>query len=165
MKILKKVFFLIGLVIFFIGCSDGTDCCPNPTNATIVSLGISMSISDVNGNDLLDPQNPDAYTKDEIKLFYLIDGEPVEVYNPGMDHPNGFKIFQHENEYRIGIALNHDENENPPVTYIHWSNGDTDTLQATFRRWDNGIEVRKVWFNNELRWQFSDGDSYFEIVK
>lgn len=165
MKPIKTMFFSIGLGIFLVSCSNGTDCCANPDNSTIVGIGMEMSVRDENGTDLLDPQNPNAYMEEDIKLFYLIDGEVGEVFYGNLDHPRMIKIFQHENEYRIGIALNHNENENPPITYIQWSETDTDTLKAEFRRWDNGIEVRKLWFNNELKWQFSDGDTYFEIVK
>ncbi len=159
MKISKILFILTGFGFILTACSGDE----KPTNSTIISKSVEISIRDMNGNDLLDPQNPNAYIEDEIKVFYLVNGVPEEVLWANMDHSRGFNISNRANEYRIAVFLN--DNENQPITYIQWNGTDADTLRAEFRRWDNGIEVRKVWFNDVLRWEFSDGDSYFEIMK
>lgn len=132
----------------------------NPTNAAVMDTGVEIAIYDTSGTDLLNPNNPNAFQAEEIKLFYKIDGERVEVFNPMMDYPRNFFIFQHENEYRIRIFLNINRNASRPVTYIQWNETDTDTLKAEFRYPNSSVISEKVWFNGEP--VITD---YFEIVK
>src|SRR5690606_11122352 len=91
-------------------------CNKNENESILVDTVIHISLKDIQGNDLLDPHNPVSYGHDDIKLFYVLDGHEVEVFDGNMDQPKGFSISKHENEYRMTIFPNVDKNEEHPVT-------------------------------------------------
>lgn len=99
-------------------------------------------------------------------MYYLVNGEKQEVFDPNMDNPRNFLIYNHDSEYRIGISLNDTDSETLPITYVEWNEIETDTLQAAFFKTENTIQVIKTWFNGELKWDGSNGqDNFFTIVK
>ncbi|HLU81282.1 MAG TPA: hypothetical protein VK010_04340 [Flavobacteriaceae bacterium] len=150
-----KKLILILLIAFTISCSeDSSLCCAGD------STGIEISVVGENGQDLLNPENPEAYQEGEIELKYKINGEIEKAYH-SLEGAKGVRIVKHESEYRISIILNYFENEEKPTTYIQWNATDIDTIQAEFRRWGgNNIVVEKVWYNDDLK-----NHSYFQIEK
>ena len=157
---------IIALIILavFVSCSKNND--DEPQNQYSINRGVEISLKNSNGEDLLDPNNPNGYKAEEIKLYYLINGEKQEVFDPNMDNPRNFLIYNHDSEYRIGISLNDTDSDTRPITYVEWNEIETDTLQAAFFKTENTIEVIKTWFNGELKWDGSNGqDNFFTIVK
>lgn len=65
-----------------------------------------MSVTNADGRDLLNPNNPDTFQEDGIKLFYLKNGKAEEVYEGHLDKPKGYPVFQSAEGYQIGIKLN-----------------------------------------------------------
>lgn len=163
---MKNLFFIM-TALLLVSCSEKEDdylCCANQVHMD----GVEMSVRNSDGSDLLNPNNPNAYSADEIKLFYEIDGEVVEVYDPAMDLPRNFMIFNYSNEteseYRIRLLPNYDRNESQPITYIQWNETDRDTIKAEF--YYSGPEdsnysftIENLWFNGEPK------NPYFDIVK
>lgn len=129
--------------------------------------GLEFSVVNSQNEDLLDTTNANHLKASEIKLFYQIDGEIVEVFDADMQFPRGFMIFKHENEYRIGVSLNHTESSDKPVTYIQWNENDTDTIEVVYNRTPNSVVQNKIWLNGELVWELGDNtiDPYFILVK
>lgn len=157
---------IIALIILavFVSCSKNND--DEPQNQYSINRGVEISLKNSNGEDLLDPNNPNGYKAEEIKLYYLINGEKQEVFDPNMDNPRNFLIYNHDSEYRIGISLNDTDSDTRPITYVEWNEIETDTLQAAFFKNENTIQVIKTWFNGELKWDGSNGqDNFFTIVK
>ena len=159
---MKNLIYIIA-AIFVIGCSDDDEymvCCNTGTHMD----GIEIAVKNENGADLLDPNNPEAYQENNIKLFYKVDGEIVEVYDSTLDSPRNINIYKHENEYRIGINLNYDRNEDQPITYIQWNETDRDTIKAQFHYTgpedsNYSFTIENLWFNG------TEKEPYFEIVK
>ncbi len=160
-----KNLILFCTALFFLSCSKSD----KEENQSSVHLdGIEIAVRNAAGEDLLDPNTPNAYSADGIKLFYEINGEVVEVYDPAMDHPRNFIIYnyinENESEYRIGIFLNYDRNEAQPITYIQWNETDRDTIKAKFHYSgpadsNYSFDIENLWFNG------IEKDPYFEIVK
>lgn len=117
--------------------------------------------------DLLDPTTPNHLEEDDIKIFYEIDGKMIEVYESHLDHPRKLFIFEHENEYRIRVFLNHSDTSDEPITYIQWNDDDTDTVKATFERAKNYLRISKVWLNDTEIWDMSSGweNQHFKLIK
>ena len=160
---MKTIVTLIILTVF-VSCSKNND--DEPQNQHSINRKVEISLKNSNGEDLLDPNNPNAYKAENIKLYYLINGEKQEVFNPNMDYPRNFLIYNHDPEYRIRIFQNDTDNETRPITYVEWNENETDTLQAEFFKTENTIQVIKTWFNGELKWDGSNGqDNFFTIVK
>lgn len=157
-----KKLVMLSMILATISCSEKNE--DNPV-ATVNATGIKLSVTNENGADLLNPNNPNAYLEENIRLFYLINGQVEEVYDGNLDNPRHFSVFHHESKYRIGIGLN--ENGQPSTTHIKWNDTDTDTIKAEFRRWGaSSIQVLKVWYNGDLKWEFSSQTApHFEIVK
>ncbi len=159
-----KKFILLLSVIFLSSCRSGqNDCC------TDYLLGFQMLVKNSEGEDLLNPNTPNSLNTDKIKLFYLKNGVKEEVYHPTADHPRNYFIFLDSNgQYRIGVNVNYAKSEPFPITYIQWNENDMDTIISKLEYKDSGISIEKLWYNNELKIDFSNpqySDWVFEIVK
>jgi len=139
----------------------------DPIRGVIVDTFIEFSVSNSQNEDLLNPENPNHIDAEGIKLFYVIDGETKEVYNSSLGYPRNFLVFEHENKYRIRVFLNDSETSDKSITYLKWSDNDTDTIEATFKRPTNGILKEKIWLNGDPIWERGDNttDAYFELIK
>ncbi len=149
--------------IFLFSC-DKTD---NPEAAAIVDTGIEFSLVNAQNVDLLNPESPNYIDEEGIKIFYVIDGKTKEFYDSDMDAPRNFLIFEHENTYRIRVFMNIADTADKTITYIQWNENDTDTIEATFRRFSNGITKEKIWLNGDAIWERGDNttDAYHILTK
>lgn len=155
-----KNIVMLFTILLFLGCS------PEKQEDFNLNVGFELSIINETGEDLLDPNHPNAIKEENIKLFYVINDKVEEVYNPNLDNPRNFLIFKHENEYRIRIFQNYSETETKPITYVQWSDSDKDTIEASYDRYSNAIIQRKIWYNGTLMWPTSTNlDPFFTIVK
>jgi len=140
---MKKLLIMIAAITLF--------ACNKPNDDLLVSsyIGSSFEFSVFNSQneDLLDPATPNHYDASEIKLFYLIDGEIKEVYNPTADFPRNYRIEKRENEYRIVLFLNHPDASDTTFTYIQWNNNDKDTIETVYQRFGSSALKGKVWLN------------------
>lgn len=153
---------LIVLVAFsIISCSS-----EDIKNAVFISGGVEFNVLDIQGNDLLNPQIESNFNNTEnIKIYFVINGEAVLFDKPNLDLPKGYLIYKKENEdvYRMGLFVNLEGNTT--TTLIKWNNTETDTIKCEIERKGNYyISVSKVWYNNVLKYD-GDGEIYFEIVK
>lgn len=153
---------LIVLVAFsIISCSS-----EDTKNAVFISGGVEFNVLDIQGNDLLNPQIESNFNNTEnIKIYFVINGEAVLFDKPNLDLPKGYLIYKKENEdvYRMGLFVNLEGNTT--TTLIKWNNTETDTIKCEIERKGNYyISVSKVWYNNILKYD-GDGEIYFEIVK
>lgn len=143
-----------------------TSCNTDNNEQAIVDTSIDISIKNIDDIDLLNPINENSFNESEIKIFYLINGETIEYYEPELDSPKGFRIYQHQSEYRISIYPNQVISEVFPITYVKWNESTTDTIKCEYDRKNNYIICNKVWFNDELKYSLSSGsERYFEIIK
>ena len=158
---MKKLVIIIAVFTLF-GCNKSTEM----TEQFNYDNGIEFSVFDANNEDLLDTATANHYDVAEIKLFYVINGKTEEVYNQNMDYPRNYKIYKHENEYRIRVFMNHTETSEKPVTYIQWNNNDNDTIEVTYERTSNSVMKSKIWLNEKQIWDRSlDQEEYYLLIK
>lgn len=167
-----NLFFMKNLLIalsavFIMSCNKDN----NTAGVSIYSV-VEFSIFNSENEDILDPDNPDHIDESNFEIFYEIEGEKVEFYktiNPGvtLDYGRGFKIYEHENEFRIAIFINHDDSSAKPITYVHWNDNDIDTIKATFNRRGGSIIQEIIWLNGEKVWEIGDNtkEPYFTLIK
>ncbi len=155
---MKYLIFLLSAMIFSSCNSDDND-------LVIIDTAINISIKDINGNDLLNPNNSNSFNENEFKILYEINGEQIVVNDDNLSYPRGFFVYQHDNEYRIRIFPNTNQNVDYPITYIKWDELDIDTLKCEIERKESSTVCKKVWFNEELVWQAYDTERFFEIIK
>lgn len=149
---------LFSIFIIFISCSK-----ENPTEMNI-DTSIDISVKNSEGIDLLNPNNSNSFKEQSISIYYLTDGELTLYNEPNLDYPNGFFIFQHENEYRLRLFPNTSSNESLPETVIKWNSSESDALKCNIEKTDNSEICTKVWLNDILVWE-NNSDRYIQIVK
>ena len=132
-----------------------------------LDTSIEFSVYNSQNEDLLDTGNTNHLDVTNIKLFYLINGEKKEVNNPNYDNPRGFRIFKHENEYRIAVSLNNTETSEKPITYIQWNDNDIDTIEVAIKRTQKSILQDEIWLNGIHVWERGNNtiDPYFMLRK
>jgi len=89
---------LIAFLSIALLCSCNSD---DSTEQFVYDVTAEFSLKDDKGNDLLNPDNANAIDESEIKIFYVLNGEPKEVFDGNMDYPRNFFISQYspESEY------------------------------------------------------------------
>ena len=82
---------LIVLVAFsIISCSS-----EDTKNAVFISGGVEFNVLDIQGNDLLNPQIESNFNNTEnIKIYFVINGEAVLFDKPNLDLPKGYLIYK-----------------------------------------------------------------------
>jgi hypothetical protein len=128
-------------------------CEKQQNSGEFISTEIDIVIENNIGQNLLLEQTPNFIDIDSIKLFYQINGDKFEVYNSNMDYPRNI-CYINDPGYteRIRIFPNDVENEEFPITFINWGNGDIDTIKCHFERKNNGgyVSCDKIWFNEDV---------------
>lgn len=152
-------------LLFFLTAVLFNSCNSDDKDQFIIDTAINISLKDKDGNDLLSTDSPNSLNQNEFKLYYEINGEQVEVNDEELDYSKGFFIYQHENEFRIRIFPNSQNNSLITNTYIKWNKTDTDTIRCEIERSNSSEVCKKVWFNDKLVWQAYDTERYFEIIK
>ncbi|NOU62083.1 hypothetical protein [Marinifilum caeruleilacunae] len=156
-----KYILIISIAVILVSCSSGDE------PSAFVDVSIELSVLDIDGNDLLNPNNDDSFKESDIKLYYVINEEKREVYDPNMQYPRNFFIFKEGAIYRIRLLLNNDKSDDKPITYIQWNDKDSDTISAEFYRTNNLTRKEKVWFNDKLIYEFDDNtsESFYKLTK
>ncbi|WP_439487787.1 hypothetical protein [Algoriphagus sp.] len=156
----KTLIFLI--LLGSLGCQEGAD---EIDQGMHISSAMNFVIVDQQNQDLLDPENPQRIDTENIRLFYLIDGQKEEVFDADMAAPRNYKVMApvpeaNVNEYSLKVFMNNLETEAKPTTYIQWADGTEDVLEAAYDYYPNGsVLVQKVWLNGDLIWNMGeDGD-------
>lgn len=159
---MKKSILILAATMLF-ACSKSNEIEEQQYN---LEVGLEFSVFNSQNEDLLNPENPNHLDVADIKLFYVINGEKQEVYDPNLDSPRNFRIFKHENEYRIGVSLNH-ETSGKTMTYLQWNESDVDTIEATIKKTQNSLYSDEIWLNGIHIWERGDNtiDPYFILVK
>lgn len=152
MKILILL-ILLSSSIFILSCSENED-------AAVREIVMDITVKNKNGENLLDPANPEGYKESEIRLYYLINEEIVEVYDPSKGFPRNF-FLTGSNDLRV--FANDQSTDDITTTFIKWDANDLDTIKTELDRANNYVQISRVWFNGKL--VDSGSDIYFEIIK
>ncbi|MCK5794676.1 MAG: hypothetical protein KAH12_08210 [Anaerolineales bacterium] len=156
---MKKLVVILS-IISFVGCSKSDDNLPLYHRDVIFDFSVFNSRNE----DLLDPATINHYDSKGIKIFYEIDGETKEIYDPHLDYPRHFMIYEHEHEHRIQVSLNDSNTPENSITYIQWNNVDSDTIEVLFESTERSILMRNVWFNGQLIWEWSTIENEYYII-
>jgi len=164
---MKNSVFLI--LIFLMASCTSED---NSTDAYYcLDTSIFFTIKDSNGNDLLNPNHPNAYISDSIKIYYLKEnGEVEEIYNTNAADSRNFHIITPQESFvdYYAFLLHPNTFGENTITYIKWNNTDTDTVKTNYRYGKNYTICNKVWYNDVNVWTENieqNTGRIFEIIK
>lgn len=164
LKFSKNNFWLIIFIAFALMISS----CKKESDYTFnKDIKIEILLSDDEGEDLFNPESFFYYNKVSIKIFYLIDGQEVEMNNERLTPPRNFFLNYVQDRHRMQLYPNHDATEEFPVTLIKWNSSETDTIKCSFDRSSSTIICNKIWLNDELVWELTslNQNRSFEIIK
>jgi len=145
-----KVLMIILSMMFSFSCSNNENM--DSPNATVVDVYFDFLVVNANDENLFDVTTENNWDVNEIKLFYIKDGEPVLYYESNLAAPNGYIALEQENVGTIlRVYMNCDPDLDKSITYVQWNELRTDTLEATYNH-ANGYQKKEVWFNGEKVW-------------
>ncbi len=159
---IKFNIFLLTMTLSIFGCrksDSGED--------LVLDLHTDMRLVNKSGENLLDPSTPNNFNTNTIKVYYLLNGQKIEMSNTNLDAPRQYMIYQveaHSNnypgEYLMRIYLNKDGIKNSSgaeeaTTYIQWNNAQTDTLVTQIRRTGSSIFTEKISYNGVVKWDIT----------
>lgn len=175
-------FGVIFLSIIIFSCSKNDEAIDTAA-ALPGDNSFNLVLKDSIGNDLLDPDHPNTYNLGSIKTFEIIDGDVIEIYNPRMDAPRGYFIFENYlDENVFGFSVPGNETSLYRTFLLEWNNQDTDTIEMEYETIYNRNDVVKIYYNNEKKWDLDDaqdednpnnpiynnnirGINFFEVIK
>ena len=144
MKNLKNVVALILILTAIMSCKKDEE---ERMVGYYVDMGFYISIKSNLGEDLLDPNNPNSYKSDDIKILYLRDGKMQEVFNSAMDFPRNFRIDEYDDGYKMLVFL--DDSETNTKTFVKWNATEIDEIEVEVVREDTYTGYTKTKFNGQ----------------
>lgn len=161
LKVLGKLSLLILSFSMFISCAH-----PEAITGVTIDTYFDLFVKNNNGHNLLNPNTLGYFNPDQIRIYYGQNGKKVEVYNPNLDSPRGFKITKNEgnNEYFIRIFQSDASVEKEKITtYIQWRSGLEDTIQTQIAKPNtSNILTSKIWYNGKLMYDVNTAPSYVD---
>lgn len=149
--------------LMLLSCSDDN------SEADSVSTHFDVLVKNAEGTDLLNPENPDAFTEESIKLYLLVDGERKLYYKDNYDHPHGFRIDKAEEtgRYYLRVFPEFEKSNEESTVFLKFSSLAEDTIRQQYDIGPGYIACTKIWHNGNLVWDSSTADNirYFEMVK
>lgn len=141
--------------------------CKKQENSEAIYTSVLLKVENTQGGNLLDPSTTGYFKPQDIKVYYLVNGE-AKLYNkPNLDYPRGYRISNTSTAGAvITIFANTESAENPTTTYIDWGNGDRDTLVCAMTKKDGVFQmITDTWYNEKNVHNTSGGSGIFTIVK
>jgi len=139
----------------------------------ILETGVDFNLLNQEREDLLNPLTPDYFPVENMKLYYLINGEKIEVYDPLMDSPRNIILITETTPYSLrcftyaGLeGMTHEENGlkiGISITYLELNEEVIDTIKTEWSyREDTSFVNHMIWYNGVFH---NPGDGIFEVIK
>lgn len=148
MKKLLTLMLFVFLLGFLVSCSDQSDCCTNN------DLNIEVELQHVDGTDMLNPSTAGHIPKQDIEVFYEIEGK-FETYaslNEGasLDNPEGFDVQSDGTKYYLHVFSNPTAGDH--VVTLIMIKDRSEIRLITKVADDHGKQIKELWFNDQLVW-------------
>lgn len=146
---MKNVFSILILSMILVSCERRIG---GPVPDTLISI----SYTDNNNADLLNPKTPAFINEDDIEVYQLTQkGERRRVYNGRMDMPKMFRIEQRESDmYLLTTSFEPDQdcfnNKRMATMYMTYKNRGEDKFVGQFNRTKFPRTLQKLWVNDKL---------------
>ena len=135
-------------------------CEKEDNDITNVDTNIDIAFIDSEGLDLLDPSNPNAYDKDQIKIYQLKDSKKELFFEGNLDYPNGYFIFKEGDMefYNIRILATGVLEDSIATIYLELDSNNTDTINSYIEKGNNSYICKKVLYNGLLVWKYENSN-------
>jgi hypothetical protein len=160
---MMKKLILIYILLVLIACENKEK--PEPIRGYMYDTGLVFEILNADGENLLLDDNQNSYRFEEIKLFYLLEGEVVEVYRPNLDAPRKINLWKG----RLTVFVNSEEKQGvasrETITYIQYNENDTDTIRSVIHETRYTTVVSKAYYNDVLVYDEINKTGFFTLIK
>ena len=165
---MKTVLLSIAASLIFLSCSKKNE---EPVGF-ILSTSFYFNVLDSEGEDLINPSNSGYFPFEDMKLYYIIDNEKIEVYDSLMSSPRNIGLISESIPFRLGVGFHdgqdgftHEENGiriGLSTALLEFNNSVTDTIVAEWASVEGkSFVIDRIWYNGE---EYSSND-VFQIVK
>ena len=158
--VVSKLILSIAIPFLFYSCNKS-----HPIPGVDLDTTVELWIRNKDGKNLLDSTTKGYYNVKDIKVFYVINGQKVEVFNPNLDAPRNFFTFKYEanGESVLRIFLYPGTtNQEITTTYLQWRGNEVDTLKGLINRpYSNVTKCDKVWYNGKVTFDYATTGTYF----
>lgn len=155
---MQKLIYLTVLIFSLVaaaGCNT-----TSPDAGTALDIRIDLLFQNEKGENLLNPNHPNAITEQNTDLYFQIEGQNQKVFDGNLDCPKMFCIQELEDDapykYLMLLTPNIIEGQNMATTYIRFSDATMDTLRVAYEYNTPATYVTKIWYNQELRWSLDE---------
>ncbi|MEJ1236688.1 hypothetical protein WBG78_01085 [Chryseolinea sp. T2] len=151
-KIVKLTLLTIFITIF-------SSCEEKLCGCTVVDADVNLIVTDSENRNLLDPSTPEHFKEDDIRIYFLRNGQREEAYAANLDAPRYFRIDQSgpNGEYMMRLFPDLEtHNSDITTTIIRWNGSDEDTVACEIRNTDNSTIITRVWYNDDLGYDQND---------
>jgi hypothetical protein len=156
---MRTILAVIALGAMLASCSSfGVYCC------TDFDTIISIKYLNEDGDNLFVVEG--GYSESSINIYHKINGEWVLNYNEKLDYPKDIRIDEREDGTYLSIFPSKTiVSDNCTETKIEFSDSDADIIKTEIQKTNSNVSVVKVWYNGELKWELSQTERIFEVVK
>ena len=164
---MKTIIMVLVIAVVALSCSKNE----KPIKGFVYEVNVDFNILNQNGEDLLNSKTSGYFPFEDMKLFYLINGEKVEVFDPNLDFPRSIMLITETSPYTLRCFTSSSENgftheENglkigTATAYLQLNVNDTDTLITEWTSGDYSFVNSEIWYNGE----FHERGSKFQIIK
>lgn len=155
---MKHLMILI-LLFTIMSCSDNEEMAKA---SFVLDSQVTLAIINQNGDDLLNPATSNYFSLENMKLYYLVNDEKIEIYDPNMAYPRNIGLITETTPYTLGVAtydgdedLISEENgvkTGISIAYLKLNENITDTIKTQWESKEGEYFVnRKAWYNGELK--------------
>jgi hypothetical protein len=138
---IRTVLATLVIVLIWISCNKSI------INTLNTETPINILINDKNSVDLLNPNTYGNYNTENIKLFYLKDGELTEYSEPNINSPHGYSIDFENGRWYLKLFPHLKKNNIPTTYYIKWNFTDTDTITFQYNENSNNVNYAGIHVN------------------
>lgn len=174
----NNILFTAAVIVFLMmqSCSKKDKINDDKVEAALFQSSVMLNILDNEGLDLLNSKTTNYYSFDNMKLYYLVDGEKKEVYDSNMDLPRNIALLTDVKPYALGMALSYHVDSiigekdgfevGRSITYLELNKGDIDTIVSEWKRKPGYFVVDKIWYNNaEEAYDVRNSSEPYKVIK
>lgn len=134
-----KILLLVSIFCILISCKKN-DSEIQLTNGISFNTNVYLFVKDINGKDLLNPSNPNAFLQYNINYSQIVNGKKVDILDVSQYQIVKF-INNQDAIFCLKLGCNY-------TNYIEWSKGDTDTLECTMNN-SHGLRIVTASYNGK----------------
>lgn len=163
---MRKILLAI-LCTSFVACSERShnieEVLLQENNGATLECAIIVRYLNQDGEDLLDPTTQDYYSFDNMKLYYLINGERVEARdsNPLAANQSMLRFIEETDPYSLMAFTYHEGDvdvisedngikKGASTAYLVLNENDTDTIMSKWVSGPGYFLNTEVWYNGQL---------------